>query len=139
MDVTGEADLAFAELCGLLFCTGLGIGGVFGLSVALSCTPHEGRLLEGYIDLLYRGADGLVVVDYKTAATSDPDVLDQRVEGYRLEGLRAAVASGFRERAGARLAGRRPWSRPCGSGQLGRSLGGPSSAQTGWWPGRSAW
>ena len=38
-----------------------------------SCTPHEGRLLEGYIDLLYRGADGLVVVDYKTAATSDPD------------------------------------------------------------------
>ena len=41
-----------------------------------ACTPHEGRLLEGYIDLLYRGADGLVVVDHKTAATSDPDEFD---------------------------------------------------------------
>jgi ATP-dependent helicase/nuclease subunit A len=56
-----------------------------------SCTPHEGRLLEGYIDLLYRGADGLVVVDYKTAATSDPLVLDQRVEGYRLQGASYAL------------------------------------------------
>jgi ATP-dependent helicase/nuclease subunit A len=56
-----------------------------------SCTPHEGRLLEGYIDLLYRGSDGLVVVDYKTAATSDPEVLDQRVEGYRLQGASYAL------------------------------------------------
>jgi ATP-dependent exoDNAse (exonuclease V) beta subunit len=56
-----------------------------------SCTPHEGRLLEGYIDLLYRSADGLVVVDYKTAATSDPEVLDQRVEGYRLQGASYAL------------------------------------------------
>jgi ATP-dependent exoDNAse (exonuclease V) beta subunit len=56
-----------------------------------SCTPHEGRLLEGYIDLLYRGADGLVVVDYKTAATSDPEVLDQRAEGYRLQGASYAL------------------------------------------------
>jgi ATP-dependent exoDNAse (exonuclease V) beta subunit len=56
-----------------------------------SCTPHEGRLLEGYIDLLYRGADGLVVVDYKTAATSDPELLDKRVEGYRLQGASYAL------------------------------------------------
>jgi ATP-dependent exoDNAse (exonuclease V) beta subunit len=56
-----------------------------------SCTPHEGRLLEGYIDLLYRGPEGLVVVDYKTAATSDPEVLDQRVEGYRLQGASYAL------------------------------------------------
>jgi hypothetical protein len=56
-----------------------------------SCTPHEGRLLEGYIDLLYRAADGLVVVDYKTAATSDPALLDQRVEGYRLQGASYAL------------------------------------------------
>jgi ATP-dependent helicase/nuclease subunit A len=59
-----------------------------------SCTPHEGRLLEGYIDLLYRDADGLVVVDYKTAATSDPEVLDQRVEGYRLQGASYALTIG---------------------------------------------
>jgi ATP-dependent exoDNAse (exonuclease V) beta subunit len=56
-----------------------------------ACTPHEGRLLEGYIDLLYRGPEGLVVVDYKTATTSDPEALAQRVEGYRLQGASYAL------------------------------------------------
>jgi ATP-dependent helicase/nuclease subunit A len=55
------------------------------------CTPLEDRLLEGYIDLLYRSPDGLVVVDYKTAATSDPDELDRRVEGYRIQGASYAL------------------------------------------------
>ena len=59
-----------------------------------ACTPLEGRLLEGYIDLLYRGPEGLVVVDYKTAATSDSDVLDQRVEGYRTQGASYALTVG---------------------------------------------
>jgi ATP-dependent helicase/nuclease subunit A len=56
------------------------------------CTPIDDRLLEGYIDLLYRGPDGLVVVDHKTAATSDPAQLDQRVEGYRIQGASYALA-----------------------------------------------
>ncbi len=56
------------------------------------CTPLDGRLLEGYIDLLYRGPDGLVVVDHKTAATSDPDALERRVEGYRIQGASYALA-----------------------------------------------
>ncbi len=56
-----------------------------------SCTPHDGRLLEGYIDLLYRGPNGLVVVDYKTAATSNPEILARRVEGYRLQGASYAL------------------------------------------------
>jgi len=56
------------------------------------CTPLDGRLLEGYIDLLYRGPDGLVVVDHKTAATSDSDELDRRVEGYRIQGASYALA-----------------------------------------------
>ncbi|MHB8593591.1 MAG: UvrD-helicase domain-containing protein, partial [Acidimicrobiales bacterium] len=56
------------------------------------CTPVDGRLLEGYIDLLYRSADGLVVVDYKTANTSDPAELDRRVEGYRNQGASYALA-----------------------------------------------
>ena len=56
------------------------------------CTPVDDRLLEGYIDLLYRGPDGLVVVDYKTAATSDPVELDRRVEGYRNQGASYALA-----------------------------------------------
>jgi ATP-dependent exoDNAse (exonuclease V) beta subunit len=52
-----------------------------------ACTPvGDDRLLEGYIDLLYRDTDGLVVVDYKTAGTSDAAELARRVEGYRLQG-----------------------------------------------------
>ena len=56
-----------------------------------ACAPVGDRLLEGYIDLLYRSADGLVVVDHKTAATSDPDELDRRVHGYRLQGAAYAL------------------------------------------------
>ena len=59
-----------------------------------ACTPVDGRLLEGYIDLLYRGPEGLVVVDYKTASTSDPQALDQRVEGYRTQGASYALTIG---------------------------------------------
>ncbi|MGI8757094.1 MAG: UvrD-helicase domain-containing protein [Acidimicrobiales bacterium] len=57
-----------------------------------ACTPvGDGRLLEGYIDLLYRTVDGLVVVDYKTAATAEPAELERRVEGYRLQGASYAL------------------------------------------------
>jgi ATP-dependent helicase/nuclease subunit A len=63
-----------------------------------ACTPvgdADGqRLLEGYVDLLYRGPDGLVVVAHKTSATADPAELDRRVEGYRLQGAAYAVAVG---------------------------------------------
>ncbi|MGQ0432650.1 MAG: UvrD-helicase domain-containing protein [Microthrixaceae bacterium] len=59
-----------------------------------ACTPIGDRLLEGYVDLLYRGADGLVVVDHKTSASSDPEELDRRVAGYRLQGAAYAVAVG---------------------------------------------
>jgi ATP-dependent helicase/nuclease subunit A len=58
-----------------------------------ACAPigDGGRLLEGYIDLLYRADDGLVVVDYKTAATSDPERLAERVHGYRAQGAAYAL------------------------------------------------
>jgi ATP-dependent exoDNAse (exonuclease V) beta subunit len=56
------------------------------------CTPVGGRLLEGYIDLLYRGNDGLVVVDHKTAATSDAASLDSRLAAYRNQGASYALA-----------------------------------------------
>lgn len=57
-----------------------------------ACTPVGARLLEGYIDLLYRAPGGLMVVDYKTAATKDPRQLDQRADGYRLQGASYALA-----------------------------------------------
>ena len=59
-----------------------------------ACTPIGDRLLEGYVDLLYRGPHGLAVVDHKTAATNDPAELDRRVQGYRLQGAAYAVAVG---------------------------------------------
>jgi hypothetical protein len=59
-----------------------------------ACTPIGDRLLEGYVDLLYRAEDGLVVVDHKTSASADPVELDRRVEGYRLQGAAYAVAVG---------------------------------------------
>jgi len=58
-----------------------------------ACTPVDGgRLLEGYVDLLYRSEAGLVVVDYKTAASSAPAELDHRAAGYRLQGAAYALA-----------------------------------------------
>ena len=57
-------------------------------------TPVGDRLLEGYVDLLYRRSDGLVVVDYKTSATADPGELDRRVEGYRTQGASYALTVG---------------------------------------------
>jgi ATP-dependent helicase/nuclease subunit A len=58
------------------------------------CVPVRGRQLEGYIDLLYRGSEGLVVVDYKTSSTSDPEELGRRVQGYRVQGYSYALAVG---------------------------------------------
>jgi ATP-dependent exoDNAse (exonuclease V) beta subunit len=55
-------------------------------------TPVDGTTLEGYVDLVYRRPDGLVVVDYKTDAWSDPSELDAKVARYRLQGAAYAVA-----------------------------------------------
>jgi ATP-dependent helicase/nuclease subunit A len=49
------------------------------------------RVLEGYIDLLYKTAEGYVVVDYKTDVVDDATI-DDRVEHYRLQGAGYAVA-----------------------------------------------
>jgi ATP-dependent helicase/nuclease subunit A len=56
-----------------------------------ACTPLDSRLLEGYVDLLYEQDIGLVVVDYKTAATDDGAELDRRTDGYRLQGASYAL------------------------------------------------
>lgn len=49
------------------------------------------RVLEGYIDLLYKTDAGYIVVDYKTDAVDDATI-DDRVEHYRLQGAGYAVA-----------------------------------------------
>jgi ATP-dependent helicase/nuclease subunit A len=53
--------------------------------------PLGGITLEGYVDLVYRDDDGLVVVDYKTDAVQG-DVLDARVAHYRVQGAAYALA-----------------------------------------------
>jgi ATP-dependent helicase/nuclease subunit A len=48
--------------------------------------PHdEYGVLEGYIDLLYRDDDGLVIVDYKTDAWTTEAELDAKVERYAVQ------------------------------------------------------
>lgn len=56
------------------------------------CTPLEDRLIEGYIDLLYRRPTGLVIVDYKTSMTTEPEELDRRVALYQNQGASYALA-----------------------------------------------
>ena len=57
-----------------------------------ACTPVGDRLLEGYVDLLYRTDAGLVVVDHKTAASTDPTELHRRLRDYRTQGASYALA-----------------------------------------------
>lgn len=51
----------------------------------LVVAPVEGALLEGYIDLLFRDDEGLVVIDYKTDQARDEADLAARVARYRLQ------------------------------------------------------
>jgi len=47
--------------------------------------PVGERVLEGYIDLLVRAADGLVIVDYKTDQWSGPVQTAERIGRYRTQ------------------------------------------------------
>ncbi len=52
----------------------------------------DGVTLEGFIDLLYEGPDGLVVVDYKTDAVRSEDEATEKAKGYRLQGAAYVLA-----------------------------------------------
>jgi ATP-dependent helicase/nuclease subunit A len=54
--------------------------------------PIGATLLEGYIDLLYRTPEGLVVVDYKTDHLPDEPSVDARLAHYRRQGAAYALA-----------------------------------------------
>lgn len=51
-----------------------------------------GTLVEGFIDLLYETAEGLVVVDYKTDSVRDEADIATAMERYRLQGAGYALA-----------------------------------------------
>jgi len=52
----------------------------------------DGVLLEGFVDLLVRSPDGLVVVDYKTDAIASDADLDTAVRRYSIQGAAYALA-----------------------------------------------
>ncbi|MXW59923.1 MAG: AAA family ATPase [Acidimicrobiia bacterium] len=47
--------------------------------------PVDGTVVEGYIDLLYRADEGLVVVDYKTDDIHDDEMRQAKVDRYQLQ------------------------------------------------------
>jgi ATP-dependent helicase/nuclease subunit A len=55
-------------------------------------TRIDDHTLEGYVDLVYRTPQGLVVVDYKTDAWNDELDLDVKIARYRLQGASYALA-----------------------------------------------
>ncbi len=61
--------------------------------------PIGDRVLEGYVDLLVRTPDGLVIVDYKTDQWSGPVQSSERVGRYRLQlaAYGAALATALAE------------------------------------------
>jgi ATP-dependent exoDNAse (exonuclease V) beta subunit len=63
--------------------------------------PFDGITLEGYVDLVFRDDDGLVVVDYKTDAIRSESDLSARLAHYRVQG--AAYAIGVSAATGERV------------------------------------
>ncbi len=55
-------------------------------------SPIGEATIEGFIDLLYEGPDGLVVVDYKTDALRTDEERDTALAKYRLQGAAYAAA-----------------------------------------------
>ena len=60
------------------------------------------QLVEGYVDLVYRSPDGLVVVDWKTDAVAGDDDVDAKLARYRLQG--AAYTAALEAATGERVA-----------------------------------
>ena len=54
--------------------------------------PVGDKLIEGYVDLLYRTADGLVIVDWKTDHVAGDDDVQTKLARYRLQGASYAAA-----------------------------------------------
>ncbi len=52
----------------------------------------DGVLVEGFIDLLYEGPNGYVIVDYKTDALPDDGAIETAMQRYRPQGAAYALA-----------------------------------------------
>lgn len=54
--------------------------------------PLGAVMVEGYIDLLIRTPEGLIIVDYKTDSATSPAAIEAKVAAYELQGAAYAVA-----------------------------------------------
>ena len=54
--------------------------------------PLNDRMIEGYVDLLVEGPDGLVVIDYKTDSIRSEEDIDAKLDAYELQAAAYAVA-----------------------------------------------
>jgi ATP-dependent exoDNAse (exonuclease V) beta subunit len=54
--------------------------------------PIGDRVIEGYVDLLVEGPDGLVVVDWKTDSARTDAEIDAKLAAYELQGAAYAIA-----------------------------------------------
>jgi len=54
--------------------------------------PIGQRVIEGYVDLLVEGPEGLVVVDYKTDTVPNEAAIDEKLATYELQGAAYAAA-----------------------------------------------
>ena len=61
------------------------VGGAEHWRELFVAAPIGDRVLEGYVDLLVRSADGLVIVDYKTDQWSGPVQTAERIGRYRIQ------------------------------------------------------
>ncbi|MGE5597146.1 MAG: PD-(D/E)XK nuclease family protein, partial [Hyphomicrobiales bacterium] len=52
----------------------------------------DGKVIEGFIDLLYDTPEGLVVLDYKTDSVASDAEIDEAMTRYRLQGAVYALA-----------------------------------------------
>ena len=68
------------------------ISGEYWREMYVAAPLSDDLVLEGYVDLLYRTAEGLVVVDYKTDAVPDDATLAIKLARYRLQGATYALA-----------------------------------------------
>lgn len=78
------------------------VGGPHWKEMFVAAPLGDGTTLEGYLDLVHRTDDGLVVVDYKTDAVPDDDALAAKVATYRVQ--LAAYALALEQVLGERVA-----------------------------------
>lgn len=81
-------------------------GSEYWSEVYVGALEEDGVVLEGFIDLLFRDADGsLMIVDYKTDTVPDASALAERATYYKpqLDAYVRALEKATGERAGAQL------------------------------------